>query len=314
MGDNRVPFVRATEVWMPSADGHQLALACGQYGPLTSFAQTAEKTSFTLGEGLPGRAWELGYPLVFHELKRPAFVREEAAAESGLTCGVAIPIIKGEETKAVLVLFCGDDAEHIGAIEVWHAPNDTPDLKLFDGYYGTADRFEFQSRHISFRKGFGLPGLAWHNNAPVVLDDLGHTKRFFRRGQAKEAGITRGVGIPLTTRSPGTWILAFLSALGTPIAGRFEIWHVDNENKAVFADGLCESGVDLAKSYEGVEIEPGETSIGSALRNGIPTLSEQVDLEVPAVAASCAAANLSRMVAVPVFEGEKLASIVAWYN
>ncbi|MBL8564676.1 MAG: GAF domain-containing protein [Hyphomicrobiaceae bacterium] len=312
--ENRVAFVRATEVWVPSSDGSHLSLASGQYGPLTGFADAAERTNFSIGEGLPGRAWELGYPIVFHELKQPLFVREAAAAEAGLTCGVAIPIVKGDETKAVLVLFCGDDATHVGAIEIWHAPEDTPDLALHDGYFGTADRFEFQSRHISFRKGFGLPGQAWENNAPVVMGDLGRTRKFIRSGTAGQAGITRGVGIPLATRAKGTWILAILSALGTPIAGRFEVWNVAGGNRATFVDGLCESGTDLGKAYESVEIGPGDTAIGRALRDGVPTLSDKVDLEAQAVAASCAAAKLSRMVAVPIFEGQQMTSIVVWYN
>ncbi len=42
----------------------------------------------------------------------------------------------------MVVFLCGDDAEHVGAIELWH--NDAAsnaEMGLVDGYYGTADAF-----------------------------------------------------------------------------------------------------------------------------------------------------------------------------
>lgn len=315
MTKEKSSFVRVAEVWVPTPDGTQLSLAYGQYGSLASFASESSDTKFARGEGLPGRAWELGHPIVFHELKRPMFVREEAAREAGLTCGVAIPIVKGDATKAVLVLFCGDDAEHIGAIEIWHAPQTSSDLKLFDGYFGTATKFEFQSKHISFRKGFGLPGLTWQSDAPIIMGDLGNTKRFLRKDSADQAGITRGLGIPLQSQDGDTWILALLSALGTPIADRFEVWRATDDGRSlVFENGLCESGSDLGKTYAAVEIPAGDTTIGRALRDGVPAISDRVTDEVAAVAGSCAGAELSRMVAAPIYSGDRLTSVVAWYN
>ncbi|MGE0855149.1 MAG: GAF domain-containing protein [Hyphomicrobiaceae bacterium] len=300
---------------MPSPDEKQLTLACGQYGPLTSFADTSKQTSFALGEGLPGKAWEAGHPIVYHSLKRPAFVREEAAAEAGLTCGVAIPVIKDTKTIAVLVLFCGDDTEHVGAIEIWHAPLGFVDLKLFDGYFGTASRFEFQARHISFRSGFGLPGMTWQSNAPVIMDDLGRTKRFIRRDSAEQAGITRGLGLPVQSKLPGMWVLAFLSALGTPIADRFEIWQVVEDGSALaFQSGLCESGSDLNAAYSGLKIRADDTALGRMLQQGIPLLADDLEKEVSPVAESCATANLSRMVALPIYSGSQMTSVVTWYN
>jgi hypothetical protein len=60
------------------------------------------------------------------------------------------------------VLFCGDDAPHAGAIELWHNdPGISHEMGLVDGYYGSADMFEFNSRHTTFPRGFGLPGRTW---------------------------------------------------------------------------------------------------------------------------------------------------------
>ena len=39
---------------------------------------------------------------------------------------------------AVMVLFCGDDEKHVGAIELWHNdPEKSDEMGLVDGYYGT---------------------------------------------------------------------------------------------------------------------------------------------------------------------------------
>jgi hypothetical protein len=93
-----------------------------------------------------------------------------------LTCGVALPVFAGEFLMAVMVLFCGDDEKHVGAIELWHNdPEVSHEMGLVDGYYGTADMFEFNSRHTKFPAGFGLPGRAWKAGMP--LDHQGPAQR-----------------------------------------------------------------------------------------------------------------------------------------
>ncbi len=309
------PFVRVTELWVPNADGQKLKLARGQYGELSDFETVSQDLEFAFGEGLPGKAWKDGHPIVMHDLSKPLFLREDAARKVGLTCGVAVPIIKGEETKAVLVLLCGDSEEHLGAIEVWNAPPGEPDMGLSDGYFGTASKFEFQSKHMKFRKGFGLPGLAWESGTPIVMGDLGRTKKFIRRQSAETSGITRGLGIPLGDRDDGTWVLTILSALSTPIAGRFEVWlPSDDGNGLVFNTGICESGADLGGAYEGLSVSKVDSALGRALHDGIPWISTSIEDEDPEVSASCKAAELSRLVAMPVYSGEKLNSVVAWYS
>ena len=55
----------------------------------------------------------------------------QAAAAEGLTCGIALPIFAGDFLTAVLVIFCGDDQAHAGAIELWaNDPALTRDLTL----------------------------------------------------------------------------------------------------------------------------------------------------------------------------------------
>ena len=113
-----------------------------------------------------------------------------------------MPIFAGDFLTSVLVIFCGDDEAHAGAIELWHNdPAASSDMTLDDGYYGTtADTFEFMSRRTSFRRGNGLPGIAWESGLPVFFEDLGKSARFLRADTAQKVGINRGFAIPCPVR------------------------------------------------------------------------------------------------------------------
>jgi len=55
-------FIQASEVWVP--DGDKLVLGKGNYGDLAEFAAVSGAESFARGEGLPGKAWAEGRPVV----------------------------------------------------------------------------------------------------------------------------------------------------------------------------------------------------------------------------------------------------------
>jgi hypothetical protein len=78
-----------------------------------------------------------------------------------LSCGVALPLFAGEVLMAVMVLFCGDDEKHGSMSGPSNSGTNDPkkihEMGLGDGYYGTADVFEFNSRHTKFPRGFGPP-------------------------------------------------------------------------------------------------------------------------------------------------------------
>ncbi len=222
-------FIRVIEYWVPSEDRSLLEFGGGLFGPATRFAAATRELCFGRGEGLPGQAWEAGHPIVLKELEGSYFRRAAAAKAEGLTCGIAVPIFKGELLSAVLVIFCGDDMEHAGAIELWgNDPKESKDMNLVDGYYGsTGDTFEFISRATSFRRGNGLPGMAWEQQTPVFLPDLGKGSGFLRADGAVKVGINRGFAIPCSTLDGSNYVMAFLSALATPVARRVEIWEPD---------------------------------------------------------------------------------------
>lgn len=299
------PFIEVTEVWVP--EGDRLVLAAGSYGTLDEFAAVSGQESFARGEGLPGKAWDEARPVVLKGFEGSYFRRTEAAKAAGLTSAVAIPVFAGAALKAVLVVLCGDDANRTGAIEVWHEKDGL--LVLDDGYYGAARHFEWVSQHTSFPRGQGLPGGVWAAETPILMRDLGSGYRFIRSESAGRAGLTTGLGLPIPAPLRGTCVLTLLSARGTPIARRFEIWDardakVGKSNDAVLIDGICARDGALWDEDNERRVSAWQGVIGRVLGTGVPV----VESGSPGLTA-----GYDSVVALPIHRGGELAHVVAWY-
>jgi hypothetical protein len=306
-------FIRAVECWMPGVDRNLLEFGGGLYGEARNLAASSRGRCFGLGEGLPGLAWEAGRPLVLKDLSSPVFRRPAAARADGLSCGIALPIFAGEVLTSVLVIFCGDDAEHAGAIELWrNDPAESKDMTLADGYYGTTgEAFEYSSRRTAFRRGHGLPGMAWDSGLPVFMDDLGHGSRFLRADSALQVGINRGFALPCSGPGPEHCVMTFLSALATPLVRRFEIWRPDpSRTRLQRSYGYSEGEGRLLDAAP--MLERGQGCIGRSFATGAPALSDDAGSE-PLVGHAAAADGLQRLVALPVMQQGRLAASVAWY-
>ncbi len=299
-------FVQASEVWVP--EGDRLVFSTGDYGDLVEFAAVSGKESFARGEGLPGKAWAEARPVVLKGFEGSYFKRTEAAEAAGLTSAVAIPVFDGETLKAVLVVLCGDDAERTGAIEVWREQDTV--LELDDGWYGAAKHFEWVSKHTRFPRGQGLPGGVWASMTPILMRDLGAGYRFIRSEAAGQAGLTTGLGMPVPTPGDHTFVVTLLSALGTPIARRFEIWDarpsVVGKKAAVLIDGICarEGRLWAEEGEEPRRVAPWSGVVGRVLGSGVPI----VEGKQPGLAA-----GYDTMVALPIHHDGEVAHIVAWY-
>lgn len=308
-------FIRVVELWVPDRTRTRLEFG----GSLCSaefeeFRAVSENALFAYDEGLPGKAWASGHPVILTNFADSYFRRTDEAIEAGLTCGVALPVFAGEFLMAVMVLFCGDDAKHVGAIELWqNDPDKSHEMGLVDGYYGTADMFEFNSRHTKFPRGFGLPGRTWKAGMPLIIKDLHNAKGFLRWEDASEIGINCGVGIPYTTGDE-TWVVTFLSAQATPIASRFEIW-VPNEARTalVLQSGDCSKQADLATLYASRTIRRGEGSIGGAWATGMPALNEHLKQDESIAASLARASGMNQVVVLPMIENARLKAVLAWY-
>ncbi len=298
-------FVEVTEVWVP--DGDRLVWSSGNYGSLDAFAAVSAKQSFSRGEGLPGRAWDEARPVVLKQFDGSYFQRAEAARAAGLTCAVAVPIFAGSALKAVIVVLCADDESRTGAIEVWRESDGL--LMLDDGYYGAARHFEWVSQHTHFPRGQGLPGGVWAANAPMLMRDLGSGYRFIRAESAGRAGLTTGLGLPITVPGDRTYVLTLLSARGTPIAQRFELWNARaagtaGAREAILADGICQREGPLWDDETERRVAAWRGPIGEVLGTGIPAVKH----DNPALTAGYAS-----MVAVPIYRDGTISHVVAWY-
>lgn len=255
---NPTSFIRVVEVWVPDDVGSLLVLGGAHYGAAKRFGASSSEMCFGKGEGLPGQAWEAGRPIVLKEFQGSYFRRTAAALADGLTCGIALPVFSADVLKAVVLIFCGGSTaavedlgqQQVGAIELWR--NDakaSKDMVLDDGVYGaTSEVFEHISRRTAFRKGTGLPGMAWESGLPVFMADLGKGGRFLRADSALQVGINRGFAIPCNTPGPDAYVMAFLSALATPIVQRFESWVPTTAAGGTLMrqDGFCERDGALA--------------------------------------------------------------------
>jgi len=301
-------FIKVTEIWIPDQDRTQLMFGSGLYGDLTDFKNASEQQHFAYDEGLPGKAWAAGHPIVLTEFERSYFKRTEAAQKADLTCGIALPIFSGDFLLAVVVFLCGDDEEQAGAIEVWCNESGNEDaLRVMDGYYGSMDHFGNMSRLIKLPKGQGLPGIAWATGMPVLIEDIGHAKEFLRAADAQQAGISTGIAIPVANRVDQNYVMTFLSAKATPLAKRIQIW-TPEDKQLVCRQSFSKNSNNLAEIFETITVNKGVGALGRVWLTGMPSITgnqeeSQYSPELD---------NLSSMLAIPVIEQGRLKAIVTF--
>ena len=270
-------FIRIIEYWVPGEDPSLLEFGGGLFGDAVRFAAISQNLCFGRGEGLPGQAWESGHPIVLKDLEGSYFRRSRAAKAAGLTCGIAVPIFQAGVLSAVTVIFCGDDEEHAGAIELWHQDShESKGMTLADGDDGaTGDTFESMPHAPRVQRGAGLPGLAWERQTPVFLSDLGPESGFLRTGGAGKVGINHGFAIPCSSRDGSSYVLAFLWALATPIARRIEAWEPDASGAALRRSPVFAEGTASLSAPETLALSlPQAGPIVRAFTTGVPAVAE----------------------------------------
>jgi hypothetical protein len=310
------PFIRAVEIWTPGTD-RTLEFGGGLYeGELEEFREISELALFAYDEGLPGKAWAAKHPIILTDFADSYFRRADEARMFGLKCAVAIPIFSGDILKAVLGLLCGRDAEDdVGAIELWNNEADLAhELSLVEGYYGAAESFGFNSRQMKFPRGYGLPGRAWKANNPVIISGLADSRQFLRAKEVKGSGMRFGLAIPYKSSETSTWVMTFLSNSDTPIARRLEIWKPRADADAlIFETGYCTSGRDLNETLLKHPLRTEEGPIGRAWATGMPVIEGDLVQDGCPATAAAVKAGLKQAVALPVFQGTDVSSVIAWY-
>lgn len=312
-------FVRVVEVWVPSADGRLLELAGGLFDAAPAYGALSRTMCFGRGEALPGRAWDEGRPMLLPRLEGSYFRRTAAAQAAGLSCAVALPIFIGEQLTSVVVMLCGDEAAHVGAVELWHNdPRVTSDLKLAEGYFGsTAPEVEDLTRDGSLARGAGAPGIAWQRESAVFIDNVGDSHLFLRAQVAARAGILRALAIPCAAPGRETWVLSLLSSSSTPIARRFESWLVDDSAASGThlqrAFGFCE--VQGRLTVDGASTHPTDAlgAIGVAARSGVAQATTGAAALCAMPAGEALACGVASVLAIPVISDGAVTEVVALY-
>ncbi|MBC2606626.1 GAF domain-containing protein [Pelagicoccus albus] len=309
-------FIKVTEVWIPNGSRTSLELSSGIYGDLEEFKESSRDESFVFDEGLPGKAWATGQPVVLTEFNDDNFKRTEAAHKAGLTCGVAIPVFAGEFVMGVVTFFCGEDGFHAGALEVWRSLRTFPfEIVLEDGYYGSLDDFAFISRKTRFRSGFGLPGLAIEQRLPVVLGDLANSGVFARSFDASRAEMTTALALPCLGGNQGDTVVCLLSSEHMPIAKRYEVWVPEDDDSECLRlhSALCSIDPDWEEMAEDIRVQKGLGVLGQTWLTGIPRTSESLEADLCPVATKAKEMGLRNMVTFPFMERGFLKAVVAWY-
>lgn len=301
-------FIKVTEIWIPGKDRTQLEFGSGLYGNLTEFKAVSEQQRFRYDEGLPGKAWAAGHPIILKEFKDSYFKRSLVAAKAGLTCGIALPIFSGEFLLAVVVFLCGDGDDHAGAIEIWHnGQEEHNQLRILDGYFGSLREFEAVSKTTGMIKGEGLAGIAWETGLPVLIENIADAGGFKRAEFARSAGITTGLAIPAGLSGNHVYVMTFLSAKATPLSKRIQIWIPDN-NQLICQTGYSKQHNDLAEIFESVSVAKGAGAIGRVWLTGMPSITGVA--ENPNYNQELS--DLSSMLALPVIEGGQLKAVVTF--
>jgi hypothetical protein len=309
-GKQAKTFIKVIEIWRPTAEGNRLMLADSLYDNYERFHSQSQTRSFAYDEGLPGKAWSSARPQIITNIAYSFFRRKEAAIKAGLSSGIAIPIFAGDFLLAVIVLLCGEDEYHTGAIELWGTQAEGgANLGLLDGYYGNLKSFEWISRQLNFGKGSGLPGTVWQSHSPVIFPDLGHSSSFIRAKIAQEAGITTGLGIPFRNNRGEEYALTFLSAMGTPIARHFEIWIPDKPQENLF---LLSSHSEISDNHIAesttTRIKRGKGLMGMVWLTGCPAISH--NLKEDGLLSKDNKTKLKSGLIMPINDGGKLKAIV----
>jgi hypothetical protein len=337
-------FIKAAEVWIPSADGTLLELDAGYFGTGTAFGALSRTMCFGRGEGLPGVAWDERRPVLLRDLEHGYFRRAAAARALGLTCAVAVPYFEGERIAAVLVLFCAHAPRQGGAVEVWHVSAGQARMVLKDGAYGAdGGEFEAVSRATSFERGAGLPGAAMSLRQALFQEDLGSASGTFLRGHAAAgAGLARGLAIPAGSFGGEAHVLTFLAGAALPLAHRIERWiSVDHavRLRRVYAfselhGGQSSAQVTLATRPlaaavpAAVAVAAGEWpesdasppsepppagALFRAALGGIPAINERPASEPGPPAAAATAIGARALLAIPVMSGGAVSEVLALY-
>ena len=314
-------FIRLVEVWVPTQDGSLLELSSGLFPDAPAFEAITRQMVFARGEGLPGRAWEKGHPLMMRELVGSYFKRAAPARAIDLTCAVACPVFQSNELRCVVVMLMGGAASSIGSVELWrHDSRLSSDMTLVDGYFGSHPRsrdLEALTLDGWLPRGAGAPGLAWQKNETICITDIAQSRHFLRTEAALKLGIGRALATPCTVRGHTNWVLGLLSAPAAPIARRVEVWRnpAGRPDTLERTAGFCELSGELPCGETGPQRPVASAGpIGRAWQSAVAEAEVRLgEWNSPAEMQALQGASITSVLAWPVVVDDQVQEVVALY-
>jgi len=91
-------FTRVVELWVPDRTRTRLEFGgslCSE--EFSEFTAVSENALFAYDEGLPGKAWAAGHPVILTKFANSYFKRTDKAIDAVLTCAIALRIPDGRD-------------------------------------------------------------------------------------------------------------------------------------------------------------------------------------------------------------------------
>ena len=305
-------FIKAAEVWLLDSSGTLLEFGSGFFGSARRFAAMTRQMCFGCGEGLPGRAWEEGQPLVLRDFTPTNFRRKTAALDAGLGCAVAVPLFMHGALTSVLVLFFGHEVNAQSALELWRKDTDSGVMKLVDGDFAQQLKDAPSRPVVDVMPGAELPALASQREQAVFMER-------FSGGANDSAGEsaaewTRALAIPVSTKEHLAFVINLIASTALPIARRVERW------VPVEGDSMLRRDYAFSEMHGRVSETPAflpkydtSGSIAKAFNTYIPIINELPASEYGAPAAAAATIGSKALLAIPLISNNRVVEVVALY-
>ena len=255
-------LIKAVELWTPDRDGQLLEHADGLYGDAFEFDAVSRARVFGRGEGLPGRVWTEGQPILLPSLDDPLFRRGKAARKAGYAAAVALPFHRDGRVAAVVVLYIGTHAAGRIAVELWQrgAGGD----EWVAGHYGTGGEAVAMAT---------LPESAWARRAAIRLDGSSRPLTFLDALAPAVGAQAHGLAIPCVGEGDDDdYLLTLVAPQSVPLFRRVETWTLDAPTASPLRlDGLADGGR-LATGTRAAETDADEALMLEAFAGAIPRL------------------------------------------
>ena len=309
------PLVRAFEVWVPNRSRSALRFTSGFYRGYATGPGDLD-VEVAVGQGLPGQVLERRRPVILEDLTAfRGFLRPEVAAESGFSAGVGFPVLRRGVVRAVVTLLFATPEDAIGAYEIWTADAARQRLAWSDGYYGDLDAFGAVSRETTFAFGEGIPGQVAQSEGPVLFHSLTAEAGFVRSEVAAEAGLSAGLGLPISGADAVEQVVLLLTSSSTPLARVMEVWRPNGRGTLHLSAGYYGPLDGFAEVSRQTTFRTGVGLPGRVYQSKAPVVFERLTAEAGFVRSAAAArSGLQAALGVPVFHGGRVRAVVVLFN